>query len=138
MGYLLDTCLISEVWKPSPNQGVVEWLAGSEEGELHISALSLGEIRKGIGALQDGKKKNRLLRDYASLRSRFSSRVHAVDDQTAERWGDLAADASRAGRHLHVVDGLVAATALVHGHMLVTRNVSDFAAAPVPIVNPWT
>jgi toxin FitB len=138
MGFLLDTCLISEVWKPAPNRGVVDWLASSDEDELHISTLCLGEIRKGIGTLPDGKKKARLLRDYAALRSRFSSRVLAVNDQTAERWGDLAADAKRAGLHLHAVDGLIAATALVYGHTLVTRNVSDFGAAPVPIVNPWT
>ncbi len=138
MGFLLDTCLISEAWKPSPNPGVVAWLGGSEEEELYISVLCLGEIRKGIGSLETGKKKTSLLRDYAALRSRFSTRILAVTDQTAERWGDLAADARRAGKHFHVVDGLVAATALVHGHTLVTRNVSDFGAAPVPIVNPWT
>jgi predicted nucleic acid-binding protein len=137
MGYLLDTCLISEVWKPAPNPGVVDWLGSSEEDELYISTLCLGEIRKGIGGLPDGKKKTRLLRDYAALRSRFSSRVLAVNAQTAERWGDLAADAKRAGRHLHVVDGLVAATALIYGHTLVTRNVSDFDVAPLPIVSPW-
>lgn len=138
MGYLLDTCLISEVWKPAPNVGVMTWLRGSDEDELHISALCLGEIRKGIAGLPDGKRRTRLLRDYAALRSRFSSRVLSVNDQTAERWGELAADAKRTGRQLHVVDGLIAATALVFGHTLVTRNVSDFDAVPLPIVNPWT
>jgi predicted nucleic acid-binding protein len=138
VGYLLDTCLVSEIWKPAPNRGVVEWLASSDEDELFVSVLCLGEIRKGIGAVPDGKKKDRLIRDYALLRSRFSSRVLPVTDQAAERWGDLAAGASRAGRHLHVVDGLVAATALVFGQSLVTRNVADFATTPVPLVNPWT
>ena len=138
MGYLLDTCLVSEIWKPAPNRGAVEWLASSDEDELFVSVLCLGEIRKGISAVPDGKKKDRLIRDYALLRSRFSSRVLPVTDQVAERWGDLAAGASRAGRQLHVVDGLIAATALVFGQSLVTRKVADFATTPVPLVNPWT
>jgi predicted nucleic acid-binding protein len=137
MGYLLDTCLVSEVWKPSPNRGVLAWLADSVEDELHLSALSLGEIRKGIGGLADGKKKDGLLRDYALLRSRFARRVLPVGDEVAERWGDVSAGATRAGRALHVVDGLIAATALVHGLSLVTRNVGDFSATPVPVINPW-
>jgi len=137
VGFLLDKCLLSEVWKPRPNAGVVDWLSRCHEDDLHISSLCLGEIRKGVGALPDGKRKSRLLRDYAALRSRFSSRVLAIDGQTAERWGDLAAHAIRSGRPLHVVDGLIAATALAHGHTLVTRNVSDFESVPVPILNPW-
>jgi toxin FitB len=138
MTYLLDTCLISEMWRPSPNRGVVEWLSGSLEEDLFLSVLSLGEIKKGVGRLADGKKKDRLLRDYALLRGRFAHRVLPIDDSVAERWGDLAATAARAGRELHVVDGLIAATALLHGFSLVSRNVGDFAATPVPVVNPWT
>src|SRR5262245_11034438 len=121
MGFLLDTCLISEVWKPKPNEGVMEWLRGSVEEELFLSVLSLGEIKKGIEKLPDGTRKSRLLRDYVLLRSRFSARVLAITDVTAERWGDLSAHAQRSGQHLHVVDGLVAATALVVGLTLVTR-----------------
>ncbi len=138
MAFLLDTCLLSELWKPKPNPGVMGWLGDSDEAELFISVLCLGEIRKGISALPDGRNKVRFLRDYALLRSRFSSRVIAVTDQAAERWGDLSAAAGRTGRHLHVVDGLVASTALVAGLSLVTRNVNDFATTGVPLVNPWT
>lgn len=137
MAYLLDTCLLSEVWKPSPDEGVVAWLAASSEDELFISVLSLGEIKKGIEKLENGRKKTALLRDYGLIRSRFSSRIAPVTDVVAERWGDLSAAASRAGRHLHVVDGLLAATALVSGCVLVTRNVGDFAVTPVPLLNPW-
>lgn len=138
MAYLLDTCLLSEIWKPSPNEGVATWLGGSSEGELFLSVLSIGELKKGIEKLADGKKKASLLRDYVVLRSRFSQRILAVTDVVAERWGDLAATTARAGRHLHVVDGLVAATALVAGFVLITRNVVDFDATPVPLLNPWT
>lgn len=138
MGYLVDTCLLSEVWRASPNDGVMQWLKASAEDELFISVLSLGELKKGIEKLAAGKKKQKLLRDYGSLRSRFSSRVLPVTDLVAERWGTVSADASRRGRHVHVVDGLVAATALVFGLTVVTRNVGDFAATSVPVVDPWT
>lgn len=138
MSFLLDTCLLSEVWKKSPNEGVVEWLADSFEDELHLSVLSLGEIRKGIGRAPDGKRKQGLLRDYAKLRSRFASRILPVTDAVAERWGDLAASASRAGRAVRVVDGLLAATAYEFGLSVVTRNVADFEATSVRVTNPWT
>ena len=117
---------------------MLDWLGSSSEDELYLSALSLGELKKGIDRLEGGKKRQKLLRDYAALRSRFSPRILAVTDLVAERWGELAARASRAGRHLHVVDGLVAATALVFGHTVVTRNVGDFETTAAPLLNPWT
>lgn len=138
MAYLLDTCLLSEVWKPRPNAGVIEWLEASMEEDLFLSVLSLGELEKGIQRLPDGRKKARLARDYVLLRSRFSSRVLGVTDVIAERWGDLSAAAERAGRHIHVIDGLIAATALVQGLTVVTRNVDDFATIPVPLLDPWS
>jgi predicted nucleic acid-binding protein len=101
------------------------------------SALSLGEIRKDIGRVADGKRKQRLIRDYGMLRSRFATRILPITEIVAERWGDIAADASRARRTVHVVDGLLAATALVFGLTVVTRNVADFEAALAPVVNPW-
>ena len=138
MPFLLDTCLISEVWKPAPDPGVIDWLTGSIEDELFLSVLTLGELRKGITGLAEGRKKQRLVRDYGLLRSRFGARVLSVGDLVAERWGELSAEASRQGRTIHVVDGLLAATVMVHGLTLVTRNVTDFATVPVPIENPWS
>ncbi|MCC6897495.1 MAG: type II toxin-antitoxin system VapC family toxin [Polyangiaceae bacterium] len=137
MGFLLDTCVVSEVWRATPNGGVIDWLQGSAEDELFMSVLSLGELKKGIEKLPSGKKKQKLLVGYGALRSRFSARMLGVTDLVAERWGALSAEASLSGRHLHVVDGLVAATALVFGLTVVTRNVSDFAMTSVPLVNPW-
>lgn len=135
---MLDTCLLSEAWKPVPNAGVVEWLSASLEDELYLSVLSLGELEKGIDRLKLGKKRERLVRDYGLLRSRFSSRVLAITDVVAERWGNLSADAAEKGVHLHVVDGLIAATALVSGLTVVTRSVEDFANTLVPVFDPWT
>lgn len=121
----------------APDEGVVEWLSQTAEDELFLSVLSMGELKQGIERLSHGKRKERLVRDYALLRSRFSSRVLPVTDLVAERWGDLSAEARRRGKHLHVVDGLIAATALVFGLTVVTRNVGDFASTPAPIHDPW-
>ena len=138
MAWLLDTCLLSETWKPRPNAGVLAWLGATLEDELYLSALTLGEIKKGIEKLATAPRKERLERDYGVLRSRFTSRVLGVTDIVAERWGELSADAERRGRALHAVDGMIAATALVHGLTVVTRNVDDFEATPVPVLDPWT
>ena len=137
MAFLLDTCVLSEVWKPEPDPRVIDWFAESLEEELFLSVLTLGELRKGLDRLPAGKERDRLGADYAVLRSRFSSRVLPVTDVVAERWGALAAAAVRAGRHLHVVDGLLAATALVSGLTVVTRNVDDFAGTSVPLLDPF-
>jgi predicted nucleic acid-binding protein len=138
VAYLLDTCVLSEVWKPAPNAGVISWLSDSIEDELFLSVLTLGELRKGLDRLPSGKRRDRLVTDYGTLRSRFSSRLLPVTAAIAERWGTLAATAAREGGHLHVVDGLLAATALVADLTVVTRNVGDFERTAVPLIDPFS
>lgn len=138
MAYLLDTCLVSELWKPRPNAGVVEWLEESDEEALFLSVLTLGEIRRGIDQLPAGKKRERLDKALVTLRSRLSPRVLPISDVVAERWGALSAEAARRGKKVHVVDGLIAATALVTGLTVATRNVDDFSPTSVPVIDPWT
>lgn len=137
-GFLLDTCVISELWKPKPNAGVVDWLEGSSEEELFLSVLTFGEIRRGVDRLPTGKKRARLDRALVELRSRFSSRALRIDAVVAERWGGLDAEAARVGRVVHLADGIIAATALVHGLTIVTRDVTDFEPTPAPVLDPWT
>ena len=137
MPFLLDTCVLSEVWKPKPDPGVLQWLGAAVEDELFLSVLTLGEIRNGISILADGRRKQRLSQDYVALRRRFAPRLVPVNEAVAERWGELSASARRAGRALHVVDGLLAATAMAHDMPLVTRNVKDFEATGVPLLDPW-
>ncbi len=137
MAYLLDTCVLSEVWKPRPDAGVIAWFEDSLEDELFLSVLTFGELRKGIDRLPAGKKRERLAADYGALRSRYGARVLPVTDVVAERWGTLAAAAAQRGAHLHVVDGLLGATALVEGLTFVTRNVVDFAPTKALLLNPF-
>ncbi len=98
--------------------------------------LTLGEIRKGIDGVADVTRRQGLL-DWleTDLPTFFTGRILAVDAAVADRWGRLVA---AAGRPLPAIDSLLAATALEHDLVLVTRNVQDFAGLPVPIFNPWT
>jgi predicted nucleic acid-binding protein len=138
MRFLLDTCVISELVKPRPQRSVAEWVREQPEERLFLSVLTLGELSRGIGRLADGRKKRQLAtwlqRD---LKPRFAGRWLAVDEEVAERWGMLHADAACQGRTMPVIDGLLAATALVHGMTLVTRNDADVRPSGNMILNPW-
>ena len=137
-GFLLDTNCVSELVRPKPQPQVLEWFEVSDEGLLYLSVLTLGEIRKGLTDLPQGKRRTRLETWLeVELRARFSGRLLPIDEQVADRWGHLAAQAKRNGRPLAVIDGLLAATAMHHNLTLVTRNIGDFAELQVPLLNPW-
>jgi toxin FitB len=137
-GFLLDTNCISEVVRPHPEPRVVEWMEATDEQLLYLSVLTLGEIRRGVASLQQGRRRAQLEAWLAlMLPGRFADRVLSVDAQVADRWGLLTADAKRRGRPLATVDALLAATALHHNLTLVSRNVADFAGTLVPVLNPW-
>jgi predicted nucleic acid-binding protein len=95
-------------------------------------------LRKGVERLQDGGKRIRLGQWIdGELKPRFADRVLTVDLDVAEQWGIVCARASERGLALPVIDGLIAATALVHGLTVVTRNVSDIQASGARVLNPW-
>lgn len=137
-GYLLDTNSVSELARPNPDPRVTAWMRAADESLLYLSVLTVGEIRKGLAALPQGKRQTQLESWIeVELRSRFPGRILPVDQPIAERWGLLAAEAKRSGKGLSVIDGLLAATALRHGLTLVSRNVKDFATLHIPVFNPW-
>jgi len=137
-GFLLDTNCVSELVRVRPEPRVVQWMDAAEVGLLYLSVLTLGEIRKGLAALDQGRRRTRLETWLeVELRARFSGRVLSIDEQGADRWGPLAPQAKRKGIALRIVDGLLAATALHYDLTVVSRNSSDFTSAQVPVVNPW-
>jgi predicted nucleic acid-binding protein len=133
-GYLLDTNVVSETRKRRPHQGVLDFLAAAETGQLFVSVLTVGELHKGAEAkrAEDAAAAERLRDWLATIETTFTRRVLPVDAAVARRWGELSAR-----RSLPVVDTLIAATALVHGLTLVTRNVRDVRATGAEIFNPW-
>ena len=137
-GYLLDTNVVSEASKPLPDRNVLRWLDEAVESSLFLSVLTLGELRRGIHKLLHGPKRKRLELWVDEIRrDRFRSRILPVNAAIAERWGELTAEAARTGRTLPVVDGLLAATALEHDLVFVSRNVADVIVTGANVLNPW-
>jgi predicted nucleic acid-binding protein len=136
-GFLLDTNCISEVVRLKPDPHVMAWIEAAEEGLLYLSVLTLGEIRKGLAALPQGKRRSRLETWLeVELQARFSGRILSIDAAVADRWGLLAA-AKIKGKPLSAIDGLLAATAIHHNLTIVSRNVGDFTNTQASVVNSW-
>lgn len=137
-GFLVDTNVVSELIKPTPEPRVVSWMNATDESLLFLSVLTIGEIRKGINSLPLGHKRA-LLESWIGndLALRFAQRILPIDFEIAERWGLLSAQAKAAGVLLPVIDGLIAATAMHHNLTLVTRNTRDVRMEGVNVFNPW-
>ena len=136
--FLVDTCVLSELIKRQPNECVVAWVSEQDELALFVSVLTFGEIEKGLAKLDDGGRV-RKLRQWVDrdLKQRFIGRILPFDYEAACRWGQISGQAENAGRPLPVIDGQLAATALVRGMTLVTRNAHDVVSTGVPLLNPW-
>jgi len=136
LSYLVDTNVLSELRRRSPDPGVVAWFSARPAATLFLSVLTLGEIRKGIEAVADTERRLKLI-DWLEIElpAFFIGRVLAIDAAVADRWGRLVAAAARP---LPAVDSLLAATAIEHDLALVTRNVRDFARLPVQVLDPWS
>ena len=138
MNYLLDTCVISEIIKPEPNQKVIGWIAEQSEQHLFLSVIVLGEIQKGISKLSSSKKKAALqLWLQNDLQERFNGRIVPINEDVALNWGIIQASAEQQGKIIPSIDGLIAATAVAYKMTVVTRNVQDMAASGVQLLNPW-
>ena len=136
MSALLDTCVVSETYKESPEQAVIAKV--EELGEdARISVITIGEMLKGARQLAPGRKQREILARLDDLHDDFGSRILPINLEIARLWGELTAHAQRQGRQIGAPDGLIAATARHHGLSVMTRNVSDFVPAGVEVVNPW-
>jgi toxin FitB len=136
--FLLDTNVVSAPIRPAPDANVVEWLRSVPSLDLCVSALTLGELAKGVALLTDGRRREEI-QGWIShdLPRHFHGRVLPVDDAVALEWGRLSAAGRLAGRELPVVDGLLLATAATRGLTLVTRNVRDCGNRGVSVLDPW-
>ena len=134
MMYLLDTNVISETIKKSPNIKVINWLSRIDISKIALSVLTLGEIRKGAEKLADVQKKQKIIQWLEiDLLNGFLGRIISVDARVADKWGYICASTN-----LPAVDTLIAASALVHNLKLVTRNTKDFENIHgLEILNPW-
>ena len=134
MKYLVDANILSEATKPSPEPRVIDWLRANEE-DVAVDPIVVGELRFGILLLPKGKKRTDLERWF----DRGIQRLHCIpwEIETGLKWAELLARLRTAGKAMPIKDSLIAATALLHGLIVVTRNRSDIAAAGVKLLDPF-
>ena len=137
MRYLLDTCVLSELVKPAPDASVLGWVQVRKAQDLYISAVTWGELQRGVNRLPESKRRSELTLWLQQLKVGFEDRVLAFDQSVAETWASMTVHAEAQGHSMTALDSLIAATAHAHDCKLVTRNVRDFSAAGVAVINPW-
>jgi hypothetical protein len=137
--YLLDTNVISEIARPQPSKAVLAWLDAVDQDAVFLSAVTMAELRYGVERLPAGQRRKKLS-DWLliDLARRFEGRVLCVDEAVAHTWGQVVAAAEGVGRPIGIIDGFLAATAIVHDLSVVTRNERDFRAVVRAVVNPWS
>ncbi len=134
MIYIVDTDVLSEATKQSPDPQVVAWL-GANERNLVVDAVILGEIAMGIFVLPRGRKRSQLERWFEGVSARID--CLAWDATVSRRWAQLLADLRRRGLAMPLLESMIAATALSHGLTVATHNVRDFRMAGVPVFDPF-
>ena len=136
--YLIDTNVVSEFIKPAPNQVVIDWFRSSKASSLFASVVTAGELRLGIAAMPLSKRRSELeVWLEQGLPQWFATNLLPVTREVADRWGRITIQARRQGITLATTDGLIAATAIEHNLILVTRNTKDFVDLGVSLINPW-
>ena len=140
MRFLLDTDVVSEIRKPRASRQVSEWFSRTPSDTVHLSVITIGEIRKGIDLLDEDEPRRGALQSWLDhdLRVRFAGRLLPFDEWVGERWGQIEALAKRQRVTLPTIDAQLAATALHHGLTFVTRNTADVRLTGVPLFNPWS
>ena len=138
MNYLLDTCVISEVLNKQPNPKALEFVDNLDPEEVYLSAITIGELYKGIARLPASRRKNELQAWFEDeLLVRYEGKILSLDADVLMTWGGLVAKLEADGCVMPAMDSLIAAIVLTHDMTLVTRNVSDFKNSGVKIANPW-
>lgn len=138
MKYLLDACVISELVKKKPDPKVVAWIDEAPEETLLLSAITIGEIRKGIEKVQEQTRKAELEHWLSNeLLVRFRGQILPLDVDVMLNWGWMLGQMESRGCNLPAIDSLIAALAHHHRLILVTCNVKYFVACGIDLMNPW-
>lgn len=135
---VVDTNVISEPLRKSPETRVIEWMDAQPLETLYLSAITVAELRFGVASLPSGKRRDRL---HESLERQvlplFAGRVLSFDMAASRSYAELMAKARGAGLAIGTADGYIAATAAANGMMVATRDAAPFEAAGVSVINPW-
>jgi predicted nucleic acid-binding protein len=135
---VLDTNVVSEIWRPKPSGIVVAWLDEQPVSSLYLCTPVLAELRYGVELLSMGGRKERLRSFVDELESStYRGRILPLDAPAAAEFGRLAAERKRAGRRMRSMDGLIAAIALSNRAAVATRDVNDFTGIDLQLINPF-
>jgi predicted nucleic acid-binding protein len=135
--YLLDTNIISEIIKPAPNKGVIDWIKKQKETELFLSVITIGEIKKGIEKKKIEASSSDIIEKleawHFSLKKDYADRIININCDIIDIWGTLIANLNG-----HSIDALIAATAIAHNFTLISRNIKDMKKFNVVQINPFS
>lgn len=135
---LLDTNVVSEPSAAKPDAAVLRWFGRQNHGELFLSVVTVAELKLGVELLPSGQKKRELAVKLELLMHRFyQNRILPVNLEIATKAGEIFATTKRLRGEAQMADSLIAATALVHGFSIATRNVKDFQHQGLRLINPW-
>ena len=135
---LVDTNVVSELWRVAPDPGVLCWVDAQAVETLYLSAVTVAELRFGVASMPEGRRRSiyqdRLEREVLPA---FTGRVLPFDLDASQSYGTLMARARREGKAISTADGYIAATAASRALMVATRDVAPFQAIGLKVINPW-
>jgi toxin FitB len=135
---ILDTNVVSEPLKPSPNEAVLHWLDRQGPATLYLTTISQAELLAGVQALPAGKRRTQLHAVLSNdLVTLFAHRILAFGERSAPSYAQVVTAANAVGNQMDFADAAIGAIALEHDFILATRNTRDFRGTPVRLVNPW-
>lgn len=134
---LLDTCVLSELVKPNPDDKVIAFFNQLAHQQVFISSITLAELHRGIARLNPSKRQLELTQWLETLEENYAANILDFERATARVWGQLTALAQKQGKTLSFMDSMIAATAIQHQTSVVTRNIADFQYCNIPLINPW-
>ena len=136
---LLDTNILSELMRPTPEAAVEKWLADQPAASVFVCAITEAELRYGLALMPPGKRRSALVAEIEDmLGEEFSGRILPFDSPAAVAFAEIAAERRQTGRPISQADAQIAAIARSRGAALATRNVPDFEGCGVEIINPWS
>ncbi|MEO0760829.1 MAG: type II toxin-antitoxin system VapC family toxin [Pseudomonadota bacterium] len=135
---ILDTNVVSEMLRPTPEPRVEAWLARQDGGQVFLTAITEAELRTGVAIMADGRRRDDLAKAIdAMLREDFRGRILPFDSAAASAYATIAAERRPVGRPISQFDCQIAAIGRVHAAAVATRNVRDFEGAGIEVIDPW-
>jgi len=136
---VLDTNVVSELMRPAPAPSVLDWVDVQEPSDLMITTVTAAELRAGVAVLPSGRRRSDISRRMEQLLTRtFAGAVLPFDLEATAHYADVVATRRRAGRPIPALDAQIAAICRQHDAALASRNVRDFAATGVDVIDPWS